>query len=68
MKQQVEKIFNDLEEYHHFCRWELREFNPAHLYKKSNWNWRAFLNYKNGFKKRPNVNKHKHNNNNYNKR
>lgn len=42
MKQQVEKIFNDLEAYHDFCRFELREFNPAHLYDRNNNNWRAY--------------------------
>lgn len=47
MKQQVEKIFNDLDAYLDFCRYELREFNPAHLYDKSNYNYRAFLVFKN---------------------
>lgn len=47
MKKEVVKIFNDLEEYHNFCRFEMREFNPAHLYRKSNRNFRAFLAYKN---------------------
>ena len=44
MKAQVEKIFDDLERYHDFCRFELREFNPSHLYDKANDNYRAFLN------------------------
>ena len=44
MKQQVEKIFDDLDRYLDFCRFELREFNPAHLYNKDNENYRAFLN------------------------
>ena len=43
MKAQVEKIFDDLERYHDFCRFELREFNPSHLYDKANDNYRAFL-------------------------
>ena len=42
MKAQVEKIFDDLDNYLDFCRLELREFNPAHLYDKSNDNYRAF--------------------------
>jgi len=44
MKQQVEKIFDDLDRYLDFCRFELRDFNPAHLYDKDNENYRAFLN------------------------
>jgi len=47
-KQAYDKVFNDLEEYLDFCRFELREFNPAHLYDKGNWNYRAFLGYKGG--------------------
>jgi len=47
MKQQVEKIFNDLDAYRDFCRYELREFDPAHLYDKSNFNYRAFMVYRN---------------------
>jgi hypothetical protein len=44
MKPQVEKVFDDLDLYLDFCRFELREFNPAHLYDKSNFNYRAYLN------------------------
>jgi hypothetical protein len=44
MKPQVEKVFDDLDLYLDFCRFELREFNPAHLYDKSNENYRAYLN------------------------
>ena len=44
MKPQVEKIFDDLDRYLDFCRFELRDFNPAHLYDKGNENYRAFLN------------------------
>ena len=43
MKQQVEKIFADLDAYRDFCRFELREFDEAHLYDKGNYNWRAYL-------------------------
>jgi hypothetical protein len=39
----VSKVFDDLEDYLDFCRFELREFNPAHLYDKGNENYRAFL-------------------------
>jgi len=63
MKKEVFKIFNDLEEYHDFCRFELREFDPAHLYRKSNRNYRAFLAYKNAKRngRGRNFNKHNHN-------
>lgn len=44
MKPQVEKIFDDLDNYLDFCRLELRDFNPSHLYDKGNENYRAFLN------------------------
>ena len=37
------RVFDDLDKYLDFCRFELREFNPSHLYNKSNENWRAYL-------------------------
>ena len=39
----VVKIFDDLEAYHDFCRFELRPFNPAELYKKDAPNYGAYL-------------------------
>ena len=40
----VVRIFNDLEAFHDFCRMELREFNPAELYRKEDApNYSAFL-------------------------
>ena len=33
MKPEVAKIFDDLEAWHDHCRFELMDFNPAHLYK-----------------------------------
>ena len=44
MKPETEKVFDDLEKYLDFCRIELREFNPSHLYNKDNENYRAFVN------------------------
>lgn len=35
MKPEVSKIFEDLEAYHDWCRWELAPFNEADLYKKN---------------------------------
>ena len=57
----VVKIFDDLDAYLDFCRFELRPFNPAHLYRKDNEHYRAFLD-----SQRPK--KHWHNNNNNNHR
>jgi len=33
MKPEVEKIFDDLEKWHDYCRFNLLPFNPADLYK-----------------------------------
>lgn len=55
----IVKLFDDLDDYKDFCRFELREFNPADLYKKSSYNFRAYLaskrkNYKPKFNRRNN--------------
>jgi hypothetical protein len=39
----VVKVFNDLEAYLDFCRFELRDFNPADLYRKDSANYSAYL-------------------------
>jgi hypothetical protein len=39
----IVKIFDDLEAFHDFCRFELREFNPSELYKKDAPNFGAYL-------------------------
>jgi hypothetical protein len=44
MKQEVVKIFNDLEALHDFCRFELLPFNEADLYNKGSQVWRSFEN------------------------
>ena len=41
------KIFNDLEELHNFCRTEGYPFNEADLYKSDARVWQAFQKYKN---------------------
>ena len=43
----VNKMFNDLEELHNFCRTEGYPFNEADLYKKDARVWQAFTKYKN---------------------
>ena len=53
---EVVKIFNDLEQYRDFCRFEGRVFNEKDLYNKKSWIYRDFESWKaNGFKfkKRP---------------
>jgi hypothetical protein len=44
----IVRLFEELEAFHDFCRFELREFNPAELYKKDAPNYGAFL-----YSKRP---------------
>lgn len=43
MKPEVSKIFEDLEAYHDWCRWELAPFNEAELYKKNSPVYSAYL-------------------------
>jgi hypothetical protein len=43
MSKEVSTIFDDLEAYQDWCRFELREFNPAELYHKDAPNYGAFL-------------------------
>lgn len=39
----VVKVFDDLEAYHDFCRFELRDFNPAEMYRRDSANYGAYL-------------------------
>jgi hypothetical protein len=39
----VVRVFEDLESFHNFCRIELREFDPAELYRKDATNYSAYL-------------------------
>ena len=41
----VNKVFNDLEAYKDYCRFEGKVFNEAALYKKSDPNWIAYQKY-----------------------
>ena len=40
MKQEVVRIFDDLEALHNFCRIELKPFSPTDLYNKESQIWR----------------------------
>ena len=46
----IVKIFQDLEELHDFCRFELLPFNPADLYNRHSKIWRWFESTKKPFK------------------
>jgi len=46
MKPEVVKIFDDLDNYLDFCRFELCDFNPADLYRKDSTNYQSYLNSK----------------------
>lgn len=39
----VVKVWDDLEAYHDWCRFELCDFNPADLYRKDSKNYQAYL-------------------------
>jgi uncharacterized iron-regulated protein len=43
----VNKVFNDLDDYLDYCRFEGKVFDEAALYKKSDWNWQAYEKYRN---------------------
>lgn len=66
MKPEVAKIFDDLDAYRDFCRFEGHVFNEAHLYKE-NTPWGEFQRSKNNARKpRDNRNFNNRNNNNNN--
>ncbi len=48
----VVKVWDDLEAYHDWCRFELCDFNPADLYRKDSKNYQSYLASKRG--RRPN--------------
>ena len=39
------KVFNDLDKYRDYCRFEGKVFNEADLYKKDSPNWQAYQKY-----------------------
>jgi hypothetical protein len=41
-KPEIVKIFDDLEAFHDFCRFEMAPFNEADLYNNRSWVWRNF--------------------------
>jgi hypothetical protein len=43
----VAKIFNDLDDYRDYCRFEGKVFDEKALYKKSDRNWQAYEKYRN---------------------
>ncbi len=43
---EIVKIFEDLEDFHNYCRMELAPFNEADLYNRGSWVWRGYEKYK----------------------
>lgn len=43
----VEQIFNDLENYQDYCRFEGKVYNEAALYNRKDANWQAYERYLN---------------------
>ena len=43
----VDKIFDDLDKFRDYCRFEGKPFNEADLYKKDSWVWQAYQKYLN---------------------
>ena len=60
MKPEVNKIFDDLEAYLDFCRFNLLPFNPAELYRKDSANYIAYQNSKRPRKPWNNNNRRSH--------
>lgn len=42
MKPEVKRIFDDLDEFLDFCRFELLPYNPADLYNRDSYEWNRF--------------------------
>jgi hypothetical protein len=42
MKPEVSKIFDELDAYLNFCRWEMLPFNPADLSNSRSPTWKAY--------------------------
>ena len=43
----VNKVFDDLEKFRDYCRFEGKVFNEADLYKKESPNWQQYQRYQN---------------------
>jgi hypothetical protein len=43
----VDKIFDDLDKFRDYCRFEGKPFDEADLYKKDSWVWQAYQKYLN---------------------
>ena len=51
----VAKIFNDLDSYRDYCRFEGKVFNEKALYKKSDPNWQAYEKYRGWLRAKANA-------------
>ena len=43
----VDKVFDDLDKFRDYCRFEGKPFDEADLYKKDSWVWQAYQKYQN---------------------
>jgi hypothetical protein len=48
IKPQVDRLFDDLEQYHNFCREFGHNYNPAHLYKENVMAYKEFTKFRKG--------------------
>ena len=55
MKPEVSQIFDDLDKWLDYCRFNMLPFNPADLYKSKE--WRDFNRFSNGGERRPYLGK-----------
>lgn len=53
----VNKIFNDLDEYRDYCRFEGKVFDEKALYNKKDPNWQAYEKYRNWLRAKARANR-----------
>ena len=41
------KVFNDLDKFRDYCRFEGKPFDEADLYKKDSWVWQSYMKHQN---------------------
>jgi len=56
------KVFNDLDKYRDYCRFEGKVYDEADLYKKSSPNWQAYQKYQGWLRAKARNAGHKFNN------
>lgn len=61
----VVQVFNDLEKFLNFCRFNAYKWNEANLYKKDSVEWQGFLNNKSNWPSKNKGKQHFNNNKNW---